>query len=139
MSKLISETSDTQLLLGRLRSEAAHILSNYHSSQADRYVAIVNQFLDLNGPRDDMLVRIGVQMFGISIDISSKKDTVSSIASECCVPGSRRIDILYLKSFMIECFLSVGVPEKEAAICSDVLIEADIQGIDSHGIGRLKV
>ena len=34
--------------------------------------------------------------------------------------------------------MAYGVPEKEAIISADVLIEADKRGIDSHGIGRLK-
>ncbi len=39
---------------------------------------------------------------------------------------------------MNDSFLAIGVPEKEAKICANVLIEADKRGIDSHGIGRLK-
>ena len=58
---------------------------------------------------------------------------------ECDIDGSIRVDFNYLKSFMRDCFLSVGVPEEEANLCSDVLISADMRGIDSHGIGRLKV
>lgn len=40
--------------------------------------------------------------------------------------------------FMKDVFMGVGVPEKDAEICADVLIAADKRGIDSHGIGRLK-
>jgi LDH2 family malate/lactate/ureidoglycolate dehydrogenase len=52
-------------------------------------------------------------------------------------------DVVYLKfdiieNFMKDCFMALGVPEEDAAICADVLIEADKRGIDSHGIGRLK-
>ncbi|MFN3660326.1 MAG: Ldh family oxidoreductase [Brevinematales bacterium] len=43
-----------------------------------------------------------------------------------------------LQNFMKDTFLAVGVPEKDAEICTDVLITADLLGIDSHGIGRLK-
>ena len=43
-----------------------------------------------------------------------------------------------LAAFMIEVFKGVGVPEDEARICSDVLITANMRGIDSHGISRLK-
>jgi len=39
---------------------------------------------------------------------------------------------------MNDCFEAVGVPQADAEICADVLIAADQQGIDSHGIGRLK-
>jgi L-2-hydroxycarboxylate dehydrogenase (NAD+) len=48
------------------------------------------------------------------------------------------ISFEYMTAFMKDVFLSYGVPEKEADICADVLIESDKRGIDSHGIGRLK-
>jgi L-2-hydroxycarboxylate dehydrogenase (NAD+) len=40
--------------------------------------------------------------------------------------------------FMMDVFQHLGVPEDEARICTDVLITADLRGIDSHGMGRLK-
>jgi L-2-hydroxycarboxylate dehydrogenase (NAD+) len=40
--------------------------------------------------------------------------------------------------FMMDVFQHLGVPEDEARICTDVLITADLRGIDSHGVGRLK-
>ena len=43
-----------------------------------------------------------------------------------------------LREFMKLTFIAAGVPEKDAAICADVLIEADKRGIDSHGVARLK-
>lgn len=43
-----------------------------------------------------------------------------------------------MERFMRDVFMGIGVPEKDAAICADVLIAADKRGIDSHGIGRLK-
>lgn len=43
-----------------------------------------------------------------------------------------------MENFMVDVFKEVGVPEDEAKICADVLIESDKRGIDSHGIGRLK-
>ncbi|HOS08180.1 MAG TPA: Ldh family oxidoreductase, partial [Candidatus Cloacimonas acidaminovorans] len=44
-----------------------------------------------------------------------------------------------LQSFMQEVFIKLGVPEEDAQICSDVLIASDLKGIESHGIGRLKM
>ncbi|GAB6091040.1 Ldh family oxidoreductase [Spirochaeta dissipatitropha] len=44
----------------------------------------------------------------------------------------------YIKDFMKKVFVGLGVPEADADICADVLIEADLRGIDSHGINRLK-
>ena len=43
-----------------------------------------------------------------------------------------------IKSFMIDAFEAYGVPRDEAAICADVLLEADRLGIDSHGCNRFK-
>ena len=36
-------------------------------------------------------------------------------------------------------FAKLGVPEDEARICADILITSDLSGIESHGIGRLKM
>ncbi len=44
-----------------------------------------------------------------------------------------------LAAFMRDVFIGCGVPTDEAAICSDVLITSDRRGIESHGIGRLKL
>lgn len=48
------------------------------------------------------------------------------------------IEFDILENFMKDCLLKSGVPEKDAETISDVLIESDKRGIDSHGIGRLK-
>lgn len=44
-----------------------------------------------------------------------------------------------LESFMRAVFMRSGVPESDAAICAKVLIASDLRGIESHGIGRLKM
>ena len=48
------------------------------------------------------------------------------------------IDFETLEEFMVDVFKAAGVPEDDAKICADVLIESDKRGIDSHGINRLK-
>jgi L-2-hydroxycarboxylate dehydrogenase (NAD+) len=48
------------------------------------------------------------------------------------------IDFDTMESFMKAVFMGVGVPEKDAEVCAEVLISADRRGIDSHGVGRLK-
>ena len=35
-------------------------------------------------------------------------------------------------------FMAAGVPEKDAEICVDVLLEADRRGVTSHGVNRFK-
>ncbi len=39
---------------------------------------------------------------------------------------------------MIDVFEALGTPPDDARICADVLIESDLRGIQSHGVGRLK-
>lgn len=41
-------------------------------------------------------------------------------------------------SFMIDAFQAAGVPEEDARICADVLMESDRRGIESHGCNRFK-
>ena len=41
-------------------------------------------------------------------------------------------------NFMIDVFKAVGVPENDAKICADVLMESDRRGIESHGCNRFK-
>ena len=48
------------------------------------------------------------------------------------------IDFETLENFMVDSLIASGVPEDDAKIVGDVLIESDKRGIDSHGIGRLK-
>ena len=48
------------------------------------------------------------------------------------------IPVETLRQFMREVFSAMGAPAADAAICADVLIAADLRGIDSHGVGRLK-
>jgi len=43
-----------------------------------------------------------------------------------------------MKNFMIDAFKGYGVPEEDAKICTDVLLEADRRGIESHGCNRFK-
>lgn len=41
-------------------------------------------------------------------------------------------------NFMKEAFMGYGVPERDAEICADVLMESDRRGIESHGCNRFK-
>jgi LDH2 family malate/lactate/ureidoglycolate dehydrogenase len=50
-----------------------------------------------------------------------------------------RITASQLKQFMKDVFIGSGAPEEDAEISSQVLIASDLRGIESHGIGRLKM
>ena len=43
-----------------------------------------------------------------------------------------------IEKFMIDVFKAYGVPEEDAKICTDVLLESDRRGIESHGCNRFK-
>ena len=43
-----------------------------------------------------------------------------------------------VENFMVDVFKKVGVPEADARICADVLMESDRRGIESHGVNRFK-
>ena len=43
-----------------------------------------------------------------------------------------------LYNFVTDAFVAVGVPRNDAVICTDVLLESDKRGIESHGVNRFK-
>jgi len=98
---------------------------------AAEYNLLVGEFLAAGGSPNDLVVKIGTQFF-------TPKIRETGPCEEDPVPGSIRIDFDYLEQFMLDSFLAIGVPEKEARTCANVLIESDKRGIDSHGVGRLK-
>jgi L-2-hydroxycarboxylate dehydrogenase (NAD+) len=42
-----------------------------------------------------------------------------------------------LKNFSKEIFLKIGCPEADAELAAEVLLSADLRGVDSHGVARL--
>jgi LDH2 family malate/lactate/ureidoglycolate dehydrogenase len=53
-------------------------------------------------------------------------------------------EILYvpaeiLLKFVEQVFAAMGTPPEDARICAEVLVASDLRGIESHGVGRLKV
>lgn len=43
-----------------------------------------------------------------------------------------------IEDFVNEVFMANGIPEEDAKICTDVLLDADKRGMDTHGLNRLK-
>ena len=43
-----------------------------------------------------------------------------------------------MNDFMVDVFKAYGVPEEDAKICADVLLESDRRGVESHGCNRFK-
>ena len=52
---------------------------------------------------------------------------------------STLIPVDVLEDFMCTVFIRLGVPADDAQTCARVLITSDLRGIESHGIGRLKM
>jgi L-2-hydroxycarboxylate dehydrogenase (NAD+) len=52
--------------------------------------------------------------------------------------GKKFIPFEFLEKFMVNVMLKAGIPEADALIVSDVLIQADKFGFDSHGVNRFK-
>ena len=42
------------------------------------------------------------------------------------------------QEFVTDAFVGVGIPREDALICTDVLLESDRRGIESHGVNRFK-
>jgi len=87
----------------------------------------------------DIIFAIGSSIFGV--DISPPKASASASSSSGSTTSTEPpviVDFEYMKQFMKDVFISYGCTEDQAEISSEVLIEADKRGIDSHGLGRLK-
>ncbi|KAL7534892.1 hypothetical protein ACHAXR_009438 [Thalassiosira sp. AJA248-18] len=87
----------------------------------------------------DVIFAIGKAVFGVELEGPDvKKAKTNGDAAKSAADDLPIVDFDYMKQFMKEVFLSYGVSPERAETCSDVLIEADKRGIDSHGLGRLK-
>jgi hypothetical protein len=78
----------------------------------------------------DIIFAIGASVFGV--------DIISSPKNDADVEKPVIVDFNFMKQFMKDVFLTYGCTEDQAEISSEVLIESDKRGIDSHGLGRLK-
>lgn len=48
------------------------------------------------------------------------------------------VDWTTVTNFVTDAFVKYGIPEEDAKICTDVLLESDHRGIESHGVNRFK-
>lgn len=134
-----TKTSFTTTMASELRSELLALLSNpsghKDSSIRSEFASKLDAYSQSEGcDPNDVLFAIGATVFGTEVAPPSKKAKTNG-SDEDTLPI---LDFDYMKSFMTEVFLSYGVTPERAEICSDVLIESDKRGIDSHGLGRLK-
>ncbi len=52
--------------------------------------------------------------------------------------GYTYVDWQTMEGFVNDAFRGYGVPDEDARICTDVLLESDRRGIESHGVNRFK-
>ena len=131
--------------LNALRTRATEIIqrasssgTDAHSAACTEYNACIHEFLAAGGSSHDLIVKIGESVFGTVIRGGINDKAHQGPSEDLPIEGSVRLPFDYLEQFMFDSFRAAGVPEPEARICADVLIEADKRGIDSHGVGRLK-
>ena len=109
-------------------------------SVREAFASKLREYRDAEGSDpSDVVFAIGGAVFGVELDApppsSSSSPPTAATSDDEVLPI---VDFDYMKGFMKEVFLSYGVTPDRAEICSEVLIEADKRGIDSHGLGRLK-
>jgi L-2-hydroxycarboxylate dehydrogenase (NAD+) len=49
-----------------------------------------------------------------------------------------RVNAQALAAFCVDVFVKLGVPQEDAAIAADNLVAADLRGVSSHGVARLR-
>ena len=109
-------------------------------SVREAFASKLREYRDAEGSDlSDVVFAIGEAVFGVELDAppssSSSSPPTAATSDDEDLPI---VDFDYMKGFMKEVFLSYGVTPDRAEVCSEVLIEADKRGIDSHGLGRLK-
>lgn len=65
-------------------------------------------------------------------------DHVGQIERMDIMIKSNIVDWETITNFVTEVFIRTGIPEEDAKICANVLLESDKRGIESHGVNRLK-
>src|SRR5258708_4986504 len=61
----------------------------------------------------------------------------TAVKSDAALTSARRLPATRLKRFTADALVAVGLPSKDAAVCADLMVRADLQGADGHGIFRL--
>jgi len=102
----------------------------------DEFTSKLRAYAEVPGvDNSDVIFAIGSSVYGVDLipNGSKKQKTGNGGVEEPVI-----VDFGYMQQFMKDVFLSYGCTEDQAEISSEVLIEADKRGIDSHGLGRLK-
>lgn len=121
----------------RIREDLLNLIKNNPSGHLNAIIRKefsnkLQEFAETDVDQSDIIFAIGASVFGV--DIIPPKKVHDDEEEE----GPVIVDFDYMQQFMKDVFLSYGCTEQQAEISSDVLIESDKRGIDSHGLGRLK-
>jgi len=73
----------------------------------------------------------------LKTDIGRENDVKDESRVETVAQPVRLVRPEALKAFCTEVFEKLGVEPHDAQIASDVLVSADLRGVDSHGVARL--
>ena len=126
-----------------IRNELLKIIGENPGGHTDdnirsTFAAKLNEYSNTEGTDpSDVIFAIGKSVFGVELESPPAKKAKTN-GDDTPKDDLPIIDFNYMKAFMKEVFISYGVSPERAETCSDVLIEADKRGIDSHGLGRLK-
>ncbi len=80
----------------------------------------------------------GYEVQIVHYDQETIRYTLSSRQQEATMEDIAYIPVEVVERFMRDVFEALGTPAEDARICAQVLIAADLRGIESHGVGRLK-
>lgn len=73
-----------------------------------------------------------------SLNHSPTPSANSAPAQSTPVVKYATVQITFLRQFMEDALIAAGVPQNEANVAAQVLEWADVHGVSTHGIGRLK-
>ncbi len=110
----VDRTSDDQLGAEQARKAVANLLTRLHVAEPDRALD------HLDGPT----------LRALLADLQTLPPVVDS-------SGALYVDADRLRTFVTELLTSLDVPPQDAWITADVLVAADLRGVDSHGVARL--
>lgn len=64
-------------------------------------------------------------------------DTVGAVSPSKRSEGAARVPAAALLTFARDAFMACGLPAEDAQAVARVMVEADLTGVDTHGIARL--
>lgn len=69
--------------------------------------------------------------------MSGKAGEATGGAKEREAPGSRRVGAAAIRGLIADSFVSLGLPAADAERIAELMTEADLTGVDTHGVFRL--